>query len=339
VEAEIRRFTDTTDSSHLDRAAHYLEMAESLNPDSISVHLARGKLEESNGTRPKALDEYLRVETLAPDNIQAHLGAASAYEKEQPDKAIAEYRKAIELDPAYYQSYQALGVFYYYQGKYSEAAGQFRKVIELAPQVYRAWSNLSGCLTVLGRFAEAQEALQHALQLHTSPDFLENMGTLLSTQGRDAEAIPYLEHAVELNPTDHLYRLNLGDSMRRTHNLKAALEQYRRGLQLTQAELQQNPQDSETRAASAYFAARLGDATWAETEAAQALHTSPRNNRVLRHVVLVYAILGQRDKALTVLRTATPELLHELDHDPDLADFGQDSRFQQLVAKSVNGGK
>ncbi len=40
VEAEVRRFEDTKDSSHLDRARQYLQTAESLNPDSVSVHLA-----------------------------------------------------------------------------------------------------------------------------------------------------------------------------------------------------------------------------------------------------------------------------------------------------------
>ena len=177
-----------------------------------------------------------------------------------PDKAVAGYRKAIELDPAFYQPYQYLGVFYYFHGKYSEAADQFRKVIELAPGVYRAWANLSACLTALGRYAEAEVTLQHALRLRTTPDLLHNMGTLLSTQGRDADAIPYLERAIQLKPTDYVYRLNLGDSKRRLHHSKAAREEYRRGLQLAQAELQQNPQDSSTRAYSAYFAALLGDA-------------------------------------------------------------------------------
>ena len=36
---------------------------------------------------------------------------------------------------------------------------------------------------------------------------------------------------------------------------------------------------------------------------------------------------------------ATPDLLRELDRHPDLADFSQDSRFKQLVAKNPNGGK
>jgi len=55
--------------------------------------------------------------------------------------------------------------------------------------------------------------------------------------------------------------------------------------------------------------------------------------------VLIYAALGQRDKAIALLNGATPELLHELDRHPDLVAFRLDSRFQRLIANSMNGGK
>lgn len=339
VEAEIQRFEDTKDPSHLDLAQHYLQIAESLDPDSVAVHLAAGKLNESNGRLEKALEEYLRAKSVAPTNLEAALRAAGAYNKlDMSDKAIGEYHRAIELDPSFYKPYEYLGVFYYFRGQYSEAAEQFRKVIERAPGVYWAWANLSSCLDHLGRKAEAVEAMQHALQLHTSPDFLHNMGALLSSQGRDADAIPYFERAVALNPNEYVYLLNMGDSNRRLGHSKAAGDEYRRGLQLAEAELQQDPRNGSTRAFAAYFAARLGQREWAEAEIAQALHSSPGDNRVVRHAVLTYEALGLRDKALASLTTASPELLRELDQDPDLADLRQDSRFRQLVDKSVTGG-
>jgi hypothetical protein len=49
-------------------------------------------------------------------------------------------------------------------------------------------------------------------------------------------------------------------------------------------------------------------------------------------------VLGQRDSAIGTLNRATPDLLRELNREPDLADFCQDIRFKQLVAKTTNGG-
>lgn len=274
VEAEVDRFEDTKDSAHINLAQQYLQTAESLNPDSVSVHLAAGKLNETSGKLEKALDDYLRVRSLAPANIEASIRIAGIYNKlDMTDKAILEYRKAIELDPTFYEPYEYLGVFYYFRGNYSEAAKQFQKVIEIAPGMYRAYVNLAACFENLGRNAEAEQALITALKLRTTPDLLNNMGTLLSSEGRDADAVSYYQQAVTLNAGEYVYLLNLGDSNRRLGHLKAAKEEYNRGLQLARAELQANPQNGSTRAYVAYFAARLGDRRWAEDEIGQALQT------------------------------------------------------------------
>ena len=340
VEAEIKSFEYTKDPIRLNEAREHLQTAESLNPDSVSVHLAAGKLHESTGNFEKALEDYLRVKDLAPTNVDAFVRTAGVYDKlDMPDKAIAEYRKAIALDPTFYEPYSYFGVFYYFRGDYSKAAEQFEKVIELAPGTYRAYTNLAACFEHLGQNAEAEQALLAAMKLRTSPDTLNEMGAVLASQNRDADAVPYYQRAAALNPRDYLYLLNLGDSNRHLGRIKAAKEDYRQGLQLARAELGQNPQNGSARAFAAYFAARLGDRSWAESEISQALRSSPGDKRVVLRAVLTYEALGLRNDAVATLSAATPELLRELDRDPDLAELRQDSRFRQLVDRTLNGGK
>ena len=55
------------------------------------------------------------------------------------------------------------------------------------------------------------------------------------------------------------------------------------------------------------------------------------NNTVVRRAVLTYEVLGMRTDAFAALGGATADVLRDLERDPDLADFCQDSRFKQLV--------
>jgi serine/threonine protein kinase/Flp pilus assembly protein TadD len=335
VLAEIREFEDTKEAAHLNQAQLYLTKAEGLNPDSVRVHLAAGKLSETTGKFTKALEQYLRVRDLEPGNIEASESLARVYDKlDEPENAVKEYRTAIKLEPEFYEPYEEFGVFYYFRGKYSEAAEQFKKVIDLAPRMYRAYLNLAASLENLGRYAEAEPVLSSALELRTTADALNNMGTLLAGQGRDAEAVPYYTRAVALSPNDYVSRLNLGDSYRHLGLIGKSKAEYRKGLDLARAELNQTPDyRGYVRALVAYFCARLGDRRRAEDEIGQALRQSPGNNRAILRAVLTYEALGQRSQAIATLSGATPDLLRELDRDPDLADFCNDLRFKQLVER------
>ena len=340
AEAEINLFYKTKEAAHLTRAQQYLQTAESLNPDSISVHMEAGWLYETTGKLERALDEYLRVRSLAPAHIRAARAVAWTYDHlDMPDKALAEYRRAIALDPAFYVTYRYFGSFYFYHGNYSAAAEQWRKETELAPGSYRAWLDLDVVLQRMGDYAGAEQALRKGLQLREHPDLLQNMGALLSEQGRDAEAVPYYERAAALEPGEYIIWGNLGDSNRHLGHRKAARDDYQSGLKMAEAQLQQNPQNGYVRSYAAYFCAWLGQRSRALDEAAQALHAAPADTTVLRNAVFIYEALGLRQQALNCLTNATPEFLRDLAREPDLADFSRDPRFKQLVGKSTAGGK
>lgn len=339
VEAAIKKFESSKDPADLNRARQYLQMAESLNPDSVKVHLAAGQLAEATGQLEKALRDYLRVKELEPHNIDAFVRVAGVYDKlDMPDLAIQEYRKAIQLDPQFYEPYQYFGVFYYFRGRYSDSAEQFRKVIERAPRLYRAYMNLDAALEALGRYAEAEQVLHKALDLGPTPGALNNMGALLAAENRDREAIIYSRQAVELSPNDYVYRLNLGDSYRRLGRLAESRVEYRKALESARSELKQNPKSGYVRAFVGYFSARLGDRKRAEDEIAQALQSAPGNARVMLRAVLTYDALGMRQHAMAVLAPAPADLLREVARDPDLADFTQNLRFKKLVAGIPHGG-
>jgi len=338
VEAEVKGFERSKNSSYLGRAQADLLAAKKLNPDSLSVHFAAGRLHEVTGEYEKALDEYQRAGELEPRSTQALIRVARMYDKlGAPDKAIAAYQAAIDLDPAFYKPYQHLGDFFYSRGRYAEAAAEFQKVIERSPKAYLAYANLSDSLQFIGKNREAEEALATSLKIKETARALNDMGALLASERRDTEAIAYLDRCVTLDSRNYFYFLNLADCNRRLGHRKTAREQYARGMDLTLADWRENPRDGRARAALAYFAAQLGQKERAADETRQALQLSAGDNNVIYLAVMTYVTLGQRDRALTSLSEGTPQLLRGLIREPDLADFLRDPRFIELLAVKNKG--
>jgi tetratricopeptide (TPR) repeat protein len=127
--------------------------------------------------------------------------------------------------------------------------------------------------------------------------------------------------------------LNLGDTYRRLGRDRESRDAYQRGRALAQQEVAVNPRTPLSRSYLALFWARLGDPGQARYEIAQALSISPENTRTMRLAAITYELLQQRDKTLEVLRNAPPDLLNELNREPDLRELQQDSRFVELLRK------
>ncbi len=338
AEAHIGNFKLTKQPAELEMARKAVQAAQALNPDSVTVRLASGALNEVTGQSEKALEDYRRVQELEPRNVEAYIRTGRTYEAvNMPDNALQNYQKAIALQPEYYEAYEWLGTYYYYAGKYTEAAEQFQKAIDRAPGRSNAYFNLGAVLDDLNRDDEAVAALQKSLQLKKTARALNSLGAILAYQGKDKEAADFYEQAVELEPGNYKYRLNVADSYRRLGRRSQSLAQYREGMKYVLGELRQNPRLGPTRAFLGYFKSRLDDQSGAEEEITEALTLAPGDSNVMRFAILVHEALGQRKLALDAANAAPKELLIELKRHPDLADLSRDSRYLQLLS-AKNGG-
>jgi tetratricopeptide (TPR) repeat protein len=339
AEALVLKYGDTKDAQSIAEADRTLRSAETLNPDSVAVLLAKGRLEAANGHYEAALNCYRRVAEIQPRNLEVVLRIADMNGLlGLPAEAIQSYRNAIALDPAYYESYEEFGSFLFHRGEYSKAADQFRKVIQLAPKFYNAYANLGSTSTYMGRDEEAEKALIASLKIKENAGALNSLAALRAYQRRDVEAVALYKRALVLDPSSHVFLLNLGDSSRRLGLAQDALAYYEKGSVIALEQVNANPRDGAARAYLASFAARLGDRARAEAEIAQALQLSPGDKTVIRRAVLTFEALDQRDKAMAVAATAPLDVLRELDRHPDLADFCRDTRFREVKAQKEKGG-
>jgi tetratricopeptide (TPR) repeat protein len=337
VEALVLKYQASSESQWLTQAEQELEAATAIDPDSITVLLAGGRLNMARGRYEKALDGYRRVAERQPRNVEGLLRVAEINDRlDLRQEAIESYQKAIALDPEYYETYEELGVFYYNRGDYARAVEQFRKVIARAPRFATAYTNLGGALTELGRYDEAVQAHLTSLNFNPTARGFNNLAAVKAYQKRDIEAIGLYKKALQLDPHNYMYRMNLGDSARRA-GLESGLD-YRDAMGAALNDLQNNPRNGRARAYVGYLAARLGDRLRGQEEIEQALQLAPNDKMVIRRAALMYEMLGRRDRVLTIIQTATPDVLRELDRHPDMADLRLDPRFIQLKAKTEKGG-
>jgi TolB-like protein/Flp pilus assembly protein TadD len=109
------------------------------------------------------------------------------------DEAIAEGKRAVELDPLSLVINADLGMNYYYARRYDEAISQLRKTLEMDPGYYYAHVNLGQVLAAKRVFGEAISEYQKARTLNDDPFVLGLLGHAYASSGNKTEALKILD--------------------------------------------------------------------------------------------------------------------------------------------------
>jgi tetratricopeptide (TPR) repeat protein len=332
AEAQWFKYFVTQDRAWLDRTAESVRQAQNRDPDAAAVHRIAGLLRANAGKYDEAVAEYSRAIELEPANGDGYRRLGQAYDSSNRlDQALTAFRKAVELEPNDFRQYVALGTYYVHRGDPAEATRQFEKGVQLAPDEPDAHYALGTAYSQVSRYVEAERELRAAIALGEAPRALNNLANVLMHQGKDREAIPVLTRGLERFPNRFLWWMNLGDAYRRTNLPGDSGRAYQRSLELAEKEMARNPRDGAIRARLAYLCARLGHRQRAESEVAQALELSPEAIDTRHAGLWTYEALGQREQALALLRSSSDQVLAQAVRRVDLADLHQDSRFKQLV--------
>ena len=107
---------------------------------------------------------------------QSHYNAgAELSEQGRWEEAIAEYNKAIDLDPNLAIVYNNRGAAYFETEQYDLAIADFNKAIELDPNLDLAYANRALAYTILGMDTEAEQDIETAVQLGIDREILEGV--------------------------------------------------------------------------------------------------------------------------------------------------------------------
>jgi TolB-like protein/DNA-binding winged helix-turn-helix (wHTH) protein/Tfp pilus assembly protein PilF len=131
-----------------------------LDPSLAEAHAALGmELSHYEFDFPGAQREFLRAIELSPNSAYAHLFYSNCYlaPMGRMAEAIAENKKALELDPLSLPINNFMGMTYMFAGDYEKSYQQFQHTISMDPTFPLAHEYLSGLLKMTGRYEEGIE--------------------------------------------------------------------------------------------------------------------------------------------------------------------------------------
>jgi tetratricopeptide (TPR) repeat protein len=181
-------------------------------------------------------DETLWTRALdcTSSNSLAHFDLGVAlFEKGEKEKAIAQYRKALEIQPNYGDASANLGAALLDKGETNEAIALLRKALQSNSNDVRIWNGLGVTLFANGQKEEAATVYRKALEI--KPDYAEarcNLGIALFDKGEKEDAIAQYRKALEIDPTYAKAEYNWADALAIEGRVDEAMAHYRKALQI-----------------------------------------------------------------------------------------------------------
>lgn len=152
-----------------------------------------------------------RRETESREAYSAYWRGRLFLDKRNPEKAAAEFRQAVNLDPGYALAYTGLANAYSWRASFTSGADDefYEKARGLANKALELDPNLADAYTALGRvqysydwdWAAAERSFRRALELDpNNVDAHQYYARLLTALGRYTEGLAEIGRARELDP-------------------------------------------------------------------------------------------------------------------------------------------
>ena len=126
----------------------------------------RGNTKRKKGDHEGAIADYTKAIEINPKYVDAYIWRGLAkHSKGDYDGAIADYTKAIEIDPKCAGAYINLGNAKYHKGDYDAAIADYTRAIEINPTYADAYDNRGYLHYNLTRWTDALSDFRKAIKL------------------------------------------------------------------------------------------------------------------------------------------------------------------------------
>jgi tetratricopeptide (TPR) repeat protein len=252
----------------------------------------------------------LWVQVLPRDNRDLDALNADLRPKVLQEDVVG-YEVLLRTEPKNIALHNDAALLYLALGRSDDAVAHFGAAAALDPDSATTHFNVAVALSVAGRLDEA--VVKYRLALQIQPDYAaahNNLGSVLLEQGLGTQALSHLQEAVRLDSKNEEARYNLGRAHRALGDTAAAIENFRRALQL-------KPEVAAVMADLAWLLATAPEDALREGEQAVRLAeravdlTRERDSGALDVLAAAYAEVGEFERAIeraqAALRVAPPQ--------------------------------
>ncbi|MFE0135022.1 tetratricopeptide repeat protein [Streptomyces sp. NPDC059037] len=294
---------ELADGSPVDALGLLLDRAGLDTEGQALARTLRGRELRESGEYDRALVEYDRAVELDPAQERAYFGRGFTHKlREEYAAALADLDRAYELDPDADRVLALRGETHRLLGDFDAAIRDLDGAIERDPTDPMPWADRGVARHALGRNEEALADLDRAVELDAEYAWaLAQRSSVRSDRGEHEQAVADLDRALELAPEWAWIVRMRGHALRAAGRWQEALDQYGRAIELV-------PDDATAHAGRGVALSILDQDDEALTELDRAIELAPDYVWALAHRSrqLCYRdeyerALADADRAVTLL--------------------------------------
>jgi tetratricopeptide (TPR) repeat protein len=272
VQARFMRSRFYSYQGKYDKAAVELQKALKVSPSLIQGYVEMAMIYKKAGKTKEALAEFNSALKINPDNEYIYAGLIDYYSnpyipemhikyakeairvnpgnannhsylaydylrQNNLEEAIAEDKKAIELDPelkySYANTYLSLGYIYEQLGKTDEALALYQQSLKVKPDDPEAFSNIAYSYYLKGKYDDAIAEAGKALAVKADNLLADDViGRSLLEQGKFPEAMEKFTQIVKSNPDYISAYVNIGKIHLAQGRISEAINTYKVSIKL-----------------------------------------------------------------------------------------------------------
>jgi len=236
------------------------------------------------------------------DAVSLNIRGDALFNRGRISEALAEYQRALTIDPAETNVLNSLGVCHGHLGRMEQAIEYFQRAQATAPDDFMAFYNLGYAYLAQGKPGQARQQLEKARELNPEhADTLFQLGRLAQGEGQATAALELFTAAAALpdcRPAVHRHR---GEAL-------AALDQAAEAEEAFKKAVKVNPSDAGALSSLAgLYLDRGANLEIALSMARQAMKLEPTSARHARAAGRALTVLGRLDQAAELLQEAAED--------------------------------